>query len=106
MLRKEVWHVIGAADKYLLKLDKLRPWFNKWYARNRKNLELDDDSAQEFAYPCSFLIAQKALLKPLSGQTKSSYGLTRGLAKDTGSGAGLVYGIHIGSYWQGCYYLR
>ncbi|OCL09932.1 hypothetical protein AOQ84DRAFT_290291 [Glonium stellatum] len=49
---KEVWHVIAAADKYQINLERLRAWFKVWYRLNGEKIELDDFNARELAYPC------------------------------------------------------
>jgi hypothetical protein len=47
-----IWHIINAADKYLLDASILRGFFDRWYTKNVNIRFLDADLARQVALPC------------------------------------------------------
>jgi hypothetical protein len=47
-----IWHIINAADKYLLDASILRGFFDLWYKKNVQIRSLDADLARQVALPC------------------------------------------------------
>ena len=47
-----IWHIINAADKYLLDASILRGFFDLWYKKNVHIGFLEDDLARQVALPC------------------------------------------------------
>ena len=47
-----IWHIINAGDKYLLPANILRPFFEKWYAKNVSMVNMESDFARQLALPC------------------------------------------------------
>jgi hypothetical protein len=47
-----IWHIINAADKYLLDATILRGFFDRWYTKNVNIRFLDADLARQVALPC------------------------------------------------------
>jgi hypothetical protein len=47
-----IWHIINAGDKYLLPAYILKPFFEKWYAKNVNPISMDSDLARQIALPC------------------------------------------------------
>lgn len=47
-----MWHIINAADKYLLDASILRGFFDLWYKKNVHISFVEDDLARQVALPC------------------------------------------------------
>jgi hypothetical protein len=63
---KEVWNVVGVGAKFDISyqsLEVLRPWFAKWYERNRRNATPDRELAQQLALPCFVFNHAEGIMK-------------------------------------------
>jgi hypothetical protein len=61
-----IWHVINAADKYLIEGELAvagKDFFDKWYQENVHTWSLDEDFARQLALPCHFFDHVKGFAK-------------------------------------------
>lgn len=49
---ERIWHIINAADKYLLDATILQGFFDQWYRKNVDMAQMEADFARQLALPC------------------------------------------------------